>query len=91
MKESRTFEKCGTATVKEAEFINLFSRAKQELSIRAAPTESYLLAGTLGRSATRRKRLSYKMLSKFIHPTAMRIQSSPDESRNALQRYCFFV
>lgn len=30
------FEKWGTATVKEAEFINLFSSAKQELSIRAA-------------------------------------------------------
>jgi hypothetical protein len=35
-------------------------------------------------------RLSYKMLSKFAHPAAMRILAPPDEARNALQPDCFF-
>ena len=34
--------------------------------------------------------LSYKMLSKFAHPTAMRILAPPDEKREALQRDCLF-
>lgn len=34
--------------------------------------------------------LSYKMLSKFAHPTAMRMLASPDEKRESLQRDCFY-
>jgi hypothetical protein len=34
--------------------------------------------------------VSYKMLSKFAHPTAMRILARPDETKNALQRDLFF-
>jgi hypothetical protein len=30
------------------------------------------------------------MLSKFAHPTAMRILAQHDEKREALQRDCFF-
>ena len=35
-------------------------------------------------------RLSYKMLSKCAHPSAMQILFPPDEARAALQKDCFF-
>jgi hypothetical protein len=92
------YEKWGTATVKEAEFINLFSSAKQELSIRAAADGIVSLDGDFKKVNEAAEevgigehfRLSYKMLSKFAHPTAMRILAPPDDARNALQRDCFF-
>src|SRR5712691_8255186 len=34
--------------------------------------------------------LSYRMLSKFAHPTAMQILAPPDEAKAALQKDCFF-
>jgi hypothetical protein len=34
--------------------------------------------------------LSFKMLSKFAHPTAMRILAAPDEKRERVQRDLFF-
>ncbi len=35
-------------------------------------------------------RVSFKMLSKFAHPTAMQILSTPDVAKNILQRDYFF-
>jgi hypothetical protein len=92
------FEKWGTATAKETEFINLFSSAKQELSSRAAAGGIAFLDGEFKKvneaaeevGIGQHFRLSYKMLSKFAHPTARRILAPPDEARNALQRDCFF-
>jgi len=80
------FEKWGTATAKEAEFINLFSSAKQELSSRAAADGIAFLDGDFKKVNEAAEevgigphfRLSYKMLSKFAHPTAMRILAPPD-------------
>jgi hypothetical protein len=34
--------------------------------------------------------VSYKLLSKFAHPTAMRVLAGPDDAKNALQRDWFF-
>ena len=35
-------------------------------------------------------RVSYKMLSKFAHPTAMQLLATPDEKRDTLQRDVFY-
>jgi hypothetical protein len=92
------FEKWGTATVKDADFLALFSSAKQELSSRAAADGIASLDGDFKKVNEAAEevglgehfRLSYKMLSKFAHPTAMRILAPPDEPRTALRRDCFF-
>jgi hypothetical protein len=92
------FEKWGTATAKETDFLALFSSAKQELSSRAAAEGIASLDGDFRRVNEAAEevgigehfRLSYKMLSKFAHPTAMRIIAPPDQRRDALQRDCFF-
>jgi hypothetical protein len=34
--------------------------------------------------------VSYRFLSTFAHPTAMRVLARPDEGKNTLQRDCFF-
>jgi hypothetical protein len=92
------FEKWGTATAKEADFLALFSTAKRELSSRAAADGIPSFDGDFKRVNEAAEevgigehfRLSYKMLSKFAHPTAMRILAPPDQPRTALQRDCFF-
>ncbi len=92
------FEKWGTATAKEPDFLALFSTAKQELSSRAAADGTTSLDGDFKKVNEAAEevgigvhfRLSYKMLSKFAHPTAMRILAPPDEPRTTLQRNCFF-
>ncbi len=92
------FEKWGAATAKEPDFLALFSTAKEELSGRAVADGTTSLDGDFKRVNKAAEevgigvhfRLSYKMLSKFAHPTAMRIMAPPDEPRTTLQRDCFF-
>ena len=92
------FEKWGVATAQSSEFLQLFSTAKQDLSKRAASDGIDSLDGDYKRVSDaavecgtgEHFRLSYKMLSKFAHPTAMRILAPPDETKNTLQRDCFF-
>ena len=92
------FTKWGTATVQDPDWLDLFTGAKRDLSKRAASDgiASLDCAYKQVSEAARESgigdhfSLSYRMLSKFAHPTAMRILAPPDEARDALQKDCFF-
>jgi hypothetical protein len=92
------FTKWGTATVQDPEWLDLFTGAKQDLSKRAASDGIASLGGAYKQVSEAAREsgigdhfsLSYRMLSKFAHPTAMRILAPPDEARDALQKDCFF-
>ena len=93
------FIKWGTATAQADDWLDPLATAKQDLSERAR-----LLGGIASLDGPYKQvsdaakecgisehfTLSYKMLSKFAHPTAMRILAPPDEKREALQRAWFF-
>jgi hypothetical protein len=92
------FTKWGAATAQDPDWLDLFTGAKQELSQRAALDGIGSLDGRYKQVSDAAKesgigehfKLSYRMLSKFAHPTAMRILSPPDEAKVALQKDCFF-
>ena len=93
------FNKWGTATAQPVDWSNRLASAKQGLSERAFHNEGIdSLDGTYKQVRDAAKKcglgehfsLGFKFLSKFAHPTAMRILSSPDEKREDLQRDMFF-
>jgi Family of unknown function (DUF5677) len=81
------FTKSGTATAQDPEWLDLFTGAKKGLSQRATSDGIASLDGAYKQVSEAAKEagigehfsLSYRMLSKFAHPTAMRILASPDE------------
>jgi hypothetical protein len=92
------FTKWGAATAQGPDWLGLFAGAKQNLSQRAASDGIASLDGPYKQVSDAAKEagigehfsLSYRMLSKFAHPTAMRILAPPDEANAALQKDCFF-
>jgi hypothetical protein len=92
------FTKWGSATAEAADWLEPLSRAKEDLSQRAASNGIESLDGPYKQVNEAAKEcgiggqfsVSYKTLSKFAHPTAMRILAPPDEAKNALQRDWFF-
>jgi hypothetical protein len=92
------FTKWGTATAQAPEWLDLFTGAKKELAQRAAAEgiasldESYKGVNDAAKDVGIGDHfaLSNRMLSKFAHPTAVRILAPPDETRAAVQRDCFF-
>ncbi len=92
------FTKWGTATAQDPDWLDLFTGAKQDLSQRAALDGIASLDGAYKHvtDAARESGIgehfsvSYRMLSKFAHPTAMRILAPADDTKAALQRDCFF-
>lgn len=92
------FTKWGIATAQDPNWLDLLTRAKQDLSQRAvldgiaSLDESY--KGV--RDAAKKVgigdqfNLSNRMLSKFAHPTAMQILAPPDETKVTLQKDLFF-
>lgn len=92
------FEKWGQVTAQSADWLDPLVSGKQDLSRRATADGIETLEGSYKRVAEAAKdcgmsdhfTLSFKMLSKFAHPTAMQILGAPDEGRHALQRDCFF-
>lgn len=93
-----TFEKWGKATAQSTEWLDPIAGGRRDLSERAADEKIETLEGSYKRVAEAAKdcgmgdhyALSFKMLSKFAHPTAMQILGTPDEARHALQKDCFF-
>jgi hypothetical protein len=92
------FEKWGKATAQSTDWLGPLANGKQELSQRATADGIETLEGSYKRVADAAKdcgmsdhfAVSFKILSKFAHPTAMQILGAPDEGRHALQRDCFF-
>ncbi|HWR17349.1 MAG TPA: hypothetical protein VN577_21140 [Terriglobales bacterium] len=92
------FTKWGTATTKDAAWLDIFKGAKQNLSRSAAKDGVTSLDDPF--KAVREAaeecglgehfRVANKMLSKFAHPTAMQILAIPDDQRVAMQRDMFF-
>jgi hypothetical protein len=93
----RAFEQWGRATAQSTDWLRPLTSEKQDLSQRAEAEGIETLEGSYKRVADAAKdcgfeyySLSFKMLSKFAHPTAMQIVGAPDEAKHALQRDCFF-
>lgn len=92
------FTTWGAAMAQNPDWFGLFTGAKQDLSQRAASDGIESLDGPykkVGKAAEESGigdhfRLSYRMLSKFAHPTAMHILASPDATKIFLQKDCFF-
>ena len=92
------FEKWGAATAQSPDFLELFMGAKQDLSNRATSDGIESLDGPHKQVSEAAKEcgigdhfgVSYKVLSKFAHPTAMRILAPPDNGKTALQMDYFF-
>jgi uncharacterized protein DUF5677 len=92
------FTKWGTATAQDPDWLDLITGAKQDLSQRAISDGIASLDGPYMQVSDAAKEagigehfsLSYRMLSKFAHPTAMQILAPPDEAKAALQKDCFF-
>jgi hypothetical protein len=93
------FIKWGAVTTQAADWLDPLATAKQALSDRARLLNGIeSLEGSYKQVSEAAKEcgigehfsLSNKMLSKFAHPTAMRILAPPDEARDALQRDIFF-
>jgi hypothetical protein len=92
------FEKWGQSTAQSTDWLGPLASGKQDLSQRAAAEGIETLDGSYKRVSDAAKdcgmadhySLSFKMLSKFSHPTAMQILGAPDEARHGLQRDCFF-
>ena len=93
------FIKWGTATAQAADWVDPFSAAKQDLSSRALANEGIeFLDGkfkevgdeTIECGLGEHFSLSYKVLSKFAHPTAMRILAPPNDKTEAVQREVFY-
>lgn len=92
------FTKWGAATAQSTDWLEPFTSAKLDLSQRAASDGIESLDGPYKRVSEAAKEcgighhfsLSYQMLSKFAHPTAMQILAPPDETKETLQKDCFF-
>ena len=92
------FTKWGTQTAQDPDWLDLFTGAKRDLSQRAASDGIASLDGSYKQVSEAAKEsgigdhfaLSYRMLSKFAHPTAMQILAPSDEAKAALQKDCFF-
>jgi Family of unknown function (DUF5677) len=92
------FTKWGTATAQDPEWLDRIAGAKQGLSKEAISEGIASLDGPLKavRDAAveagidEHFRVSYRMLSKFAHPTAMRILAVPDETKEGVQNDAFF-
>jgi hypothetical protein len=93
-----TFQKWGKATAQDANFLEPFTNAKQELFERAALEGIETLDGSYKQVRDAAKECGrelhynavFKFLSKFAHPTAMQIMAPPDAVRPQVQRACFF-
>jgi hypothetical protein len=93
-----TFQKWGKATAQDANFLEPFTNAKQELSERAASEGIEILDGSYKRVRDAAKECGnerhydviFKFLSKLAHPTAMQIMAPPDPAGVQIQRACFF-
>jgi hypothetical protein len=92
------FEKWGRATAQSTDWLDPLASGKQDLSQRATADGIETLEGSYKLVADAAKEcgmgdhfaVSFKMLSKFAHPTAMQILAATDEEKHALQRDCFF-
>jgi hypothetical protein len=92
------FTKWGTATARDPEWLNGIICARDDLSRRAISDGITSLEEPFKevRDAASETeigehfRLSFRMLSKFAHPTAMRIMAAPDEAKETLQNDIFF-
>lgn len=93
------FIKWGAATAQAADWLDPLATAKQDLSDRARLLDGIeSLDGHYKQVSEAAKEcgigehfsLSYKILSKFAHPTAMRILAPPDDRKEAFQRDWFF-
>ena len=88
----------GEKTAQSADWLDAFTRAAQDLSQRAALVGIETLDGSYKRVVDAAKEcgigdhytLSFKMLSKFAHPTAMQILAPRDDERDTKQRDFFF-
>lgn len=92
------FSNWGVAAAQPANWIERLTNAKESLSQRAAREGIDSLDGPykpVSKAAGEcgmgdHFRVSYKLLSKFAHPTAMQLLSVPDEERDTLQRNVFY-
>ncbi len=92
------FTKWGTATAQDPEWLNLITGAKQNLSQQAlsegiaSPDGPYkeVRDAAVEVGIGDHFKLSHRMLSKFAHPTALRILTQPDEAKEAVQNDIFF-
>ena len=93
------FLKWGASTAQATDWLDPIATAKQDLAQRALDLDGIVSLDGPYKAVSDAARecgigehfsLSYKMFSKFAHPTAMRILASPDEKREAVQRDCFF-
>ena len=91
--------KWGTKTAQLTDWLDPIATAKQDLSKRALLLDGIQsLEGNYKRVSEAAKEcgigehfaLSYKLLSKFAHPTAMQILVVPDKQQEALLRDLFF-
>ncbi len=92
------FTKWGKATSQSDDWLNSFEMAQQDISKRAASEGIKSLDGAYKRIGEIAKAcdmgqhygLSYKILSKFSHPTAMLILATPDHDKEILQKNMFY-
>ena len=92
------FEKWGQVTEQSADWSQSFASGKEELSKRAAADGILTFDGPYKRVADAAQDtgvnlhfgVSYKMLSKFAHPTALQILGTAGDERRTLQRDYFF-
>ena len=92
------FSDWGVATVQDAEWIEHLRNANERLNQRAVREGIDSLVGSYKQVSEaavecglgEHFRISFKMLSKFAHPTAMQVLAAPDERRDALQRDVFY-
>src|ERR1700722_9166601 len=91
------FHAWGTKTDQDASFLDPLAKAKVDLAARAAAEGIGTLEGPYKRiaaaaneSGNRDFKVGYKLLSKFAHPTALRIMGVPSEQQTTAQREQFF-
>lgn len=92
------FIEWGTAKALPADWLDPLTDARQDLFDRAAAEGIESLEGPYTAVSKAAKEcgigdhfnVSYRMLSKFAHPTAMRILAPPDEAKHTAQRHHFF-
>jgi hypothetical protein len=92
------FTAWGEKTAQSADWLGALTNAREDLSQRAALVGIEDVDGPYKRVTDASKEcgigdhfaLSFKMLSKFAHPTAMQILAPYDEEKDAKQRDCFF-
>jgi hypothetical protein len=92
------FEKWGHATAQSTDWLGPLADGKEDLSRRAGTEGIETLEGAYKRVDDAAKEcgmkdhytVSFTMLSKFAHPTAMQILGTMDEAKHTSQRDCFF-